>query len=215
MIAERQEPSRRRGARAVALPAPRRPALALLQAAIRRPGQTLFYAAGVAFGLAICINALMLQGTRHPAPLFAPAPAHQAAPLPPPRPVERVAAAPAAPAPQPAPATTQATPAAQPVMVPRPVPRDAIGELLKGNAPAAAQPAAAQSPAVEATGPAAAAQRALTRLGYGPLRADGVLGSGTRAAIERFERDRKIPVTGELNPRTIRELSVAAGMPIE
>ena len=210
MIAERQEPARRRGSRAVALPAPRRPGMSLLQAAIRRPGQTLFYAAGVAFGLAICINALMLQGARHPAPLFSPAPAGQVAPLPPPRPVERAAPATQTSA---APAQVAAQPAAQPVPVPKPVPRDAIGELLKGNAPGAGQPAAAQAP--EATGPAANAQRALTRLGYGPLRADGVLGSGTRAALERFERDRRLPVTGELNPRTVRELASASGIAIE
>jgi hypothetical protein len=32
------------------------------------------------------------------------------------------------------------------------------------------------------------AQKALTRLGYGPLKADGVAGPGTRRAVEAFQR---------------------------
>jgi peptidoglycan hydrolase-like protein with peptidoglycan-binding domain len=41
------------------------------------------------------------------------------------------------------------------------------------------------------------------------------MGPGTRQAIERFERERKLTVTGELGPRTVRELAAAAGQPIE
>jgi peptidoglycan hydrolase-like protein with peptidoglycan-binding domain len=63
--------------------------------------------------------------------------------------------------------------------------------------------------------PVAAAQRALTKLGYGPLKADGIMGEGTRQALERFERDRRLAVTRDLSPRTIRELSAQAGVPIE
>ena len=48
----------------------------------------------------------------------------------------------------------------------------------------------------------AAAQRALTKLGYGTLKSDGAIGPGTRQAIEKFERDRRLPVTGDLNSRT-------------
>jgi peptidoglycan hydrolase-like protein with peptidoglycan-binding domain len=55
----------------------------------------------------------------------------------------------------------------------------------------------------------------LSKLGYAALRSDGVIGPGTRQAIEKFERDRRLPVTGELNPRTVRELSAQAGMAIE
>jgi septal ring factor EnvC (AmiA/AmiB activator) len=54
----------------------------------------------------------------------------------------------------------------------------------------------------------AQAQRALAAFGYGPLEADGVLGPNTRQALERFERDRRLTVTGELNPRTAERLGV-------
>jgi peptidoglycan hydrolase-like protein with peptidoglycan-binding domain len=58
-----------------------------------------------------------------------------------------------------------------------------------------------------------AAQKALIKAGF-VLKADGVMGSGTRQAIEGFERERKLPVTGELNPRTLRELSQRTGIAI-
>lgn len=53
-------------------------------------------------------------------------------------------------------------------------------------------------------------QRALAKLGYGPLKDDGMMGPGTKAAIERFERDRKLPVKGEAAGRTLRELTAKA-----
>jgi len=46
------------------------------------------------------------------------------------------------------------------------------------------------------------AQESLTRLGYGPLKADGVVGVGTRRAIEAFQSSRKLSVTGRLNTET-------------
>jgi peptidoglycan hydrolase-like protein with peptidoglycan-binding domain len=61
----------------------------------------------------------------------------------------------------------------------------------------------------------AAGQRALAKLGYGPLKADGIMGPGTRQAIERFERDRRLAVTGELGSRTARELAAQSGLPVE
>jgi peptidoglycan hydrolase-like protein with peptidoglycan-binding domain len=59
------------------------------------------------------------------------------------------------------------------------------------------------------------AQRALNRLGFGPVKADGFFGEETRAALERFERDRRITVTRDLSPRTLRELTAASGMRME
>src|SRR5205814_5125569 len=41
-------------------------------------------------------------------------------------------------------------------------------------------------------------QRALADFGYGPVKPTGVFGPDTRAAIEKFERDRKLPVSGEV-----------------
>ncbi len=58
-----------------------------------------------------------------------------------------------------------------------------------------------------------AAQRALIKLGY-VLKADGVAGAATRQAIERYERDHKLPVRGELTPALMRQLSAASGVPV-
>lgn len=44
-----------------------------------------------------------------------------------------------------------------------------------------------------------AAQRALAEYGYGQIKPNGVLGPETQAAIERFERERKLPITGQLS----------------
>ena len=62
---------------------------------------------------------------------------------------------------------------------------------------------------------ATAAQRALNKLGYGPLTEDGAVGAGTHAAIERFERDRKLPIKGELGGRLLKELATASGLPVD
>jgi chromosome segregation ATPase len=53
----------------------------------------------------------------------------------------------------------------------------------------------------------ATAQKALTKLGYGPLKADGMVGSGTRKAITEFQRANKLRVTGELDAPTLRLLT--------
>ncbi|MBM1175373.1 peptidoglycan-binding domain-containing protein [Microvirga arabica] len=53
----------------------------------------------------------------------------------------------------------------------------------------------------------ATAQKALTKLGYGSLKADGVVGSGTRKAITAFQRANKLHVTGELDAPTLRLLT--------
>ncbi|WP_404290611.1 peptidoglycan-binding protein [Microvirga sp. RSM25] len=50
------------------------------------------------------------------------------------------------------------------------------------------------------------AQQALTRLGYGPLKADGIVGPGTRRSIEAFQRAKGLPVTGQLEADTLRTI---------
>jgi hypothetical protein len=67
---------------------------------------------------------------------------------------------------------------------------------------------------VDADRRVSAGQRALAKLGYG-VASDGIMGPGTRQAIERFERDRRLPVTGEFTPRTVRELTAASGISVE
>ena len=61
----------------------------------------------------------------------------------------------------------------------------------------------------------AAVQRALTEYGYGQLKPTGTVGSDTQAAIQKFERERKIPVTGQMSDRLVHELSTVIGRPIE
>jgi peptidoglycan hydrolase-like protein with peptidoglycan-binding domain len=58
-------------------------------------------------------------------------------------------------------------------------------------------------------------QRALAINGYGQLKATGTLGPETQAAIERFERERKMPVTGQISERLLRELSAVTGHQID
>jgi peptidoglycan hydrolase-like protein with peptidoglycan-binding domain len=60
-----------------------------------------------------------------------------------------------------------------------------------------------------------AIQRALSDYGYGPLKPTGVYDPDTRAAIERFERDRKLPISGQISERVTRELVALIGHPLE
>jgi hypothetical protein len=180
--------------------------------AVRRPAAAFGTATVLAAFAAVALNALAWQTARHPAPMF-PRGAEPAlrrpilvpAPLPPMRPPEVVAGPPAVMTPAPpttlAPVPTPAPPAAKPAG------RDPIGDLIRGVDPATV--------AGKDAAKIAAAQKALSKLGYAALKSDGVIGPGTRQAIEKFERDRRLPVTGELGPRTVRELSAQAGMPIE
>lgn len=62
-----------------------------------------------------------------------------------------------------------------------------------------------------ATPKLAAAQKALASIGYAPGAVDGRMGAGTRAAIQTFERDHKLPETGELTPPTVRALQSVSG----
>lgn len=184
---------------------------AVLAPLLRNPGRTIVGAASAALAVGIVLNALAMQEGRHPAPFFRtadapltavmPATTGQApAMLPPVRPAA-LAAAPAAPS---AEAARQSRPV--PAQVPAPASRDAIGDILRGGG---------QAPAADANRTVVAGQRALNKLNYGPLKADGLMGAGTRAAIERFERDRKLPVTGEIAGRTARELAAASGMALD
>jgi len=75
---------------------------------------------------------------------------------------------------------------------------DAIGDLIAGSSRRVL-----------------AVQRALGDFGYGPVKPTGILGPDTRAAIEKFERDRKLPVTGQLSNRLVRELAATTGRPLE
>ncbi|KND21184.1 peptidoglycan-binding protein [Pannonibacter phragmitetus] len=64
-------------------------------------------------------------------------------------------------------------------------------------------------------GQLAKVQRLLSELGYGPLRADGMMSDNTANAIQRFELDRGLAITGQVSPSLIRELEEFTGIPFE
>jgi hypothetical protein len=191
---------------------------------------------------AIIANAIFLQKGHHPSPMFGsstvvafPAPAQVANPLPKPRPLDAASpdtkldsrmldSKPVNSANEPKPSL-----AAKPVEQRA---ADPVGNLLKAPAPpaspattgAVARPPAA-IPNATRTDPlgdlitntrrVAAVQRALTEYGYGQLKPTGNVGSDTAAAIQRFERERKLPVTGQVSDRMVRELATVTGRAID
>ena len=171
---------------------------------LHSPKDTIAGATAFALVVAIIANALFLQAGRHPAPMFGsvstlhPAGATLANPLPRSRPAEAEDSKPAEgkPADPLANKTTGATPAA-PAVVPR---------------PPAAIPVTHGEPGAHRV---AAVQRALTEYGYGQLKPTGVVGSDTQAAIQKFERARKLPVTGQVSDRLVRELTAMIGHTID
>jgi peptidoglycan hydrolase-like protein with peptidoglycan-binding domain len=196
---------------------------------VNRPGDVAGFVVVVGAAAFISLNALGYQAGRHPAPIFPKLPLRQSAEKSAPRRIEapKTEAAKAeagkpdsaktdlaktdtaktdlakADAPKADVTKSEAPRIALIQPAPRPVSRDTIGEIVRaGETTSSVTPKA--DPAV------AKAQRALVKLGYGPLKADGILGTGTRAAIERFERDRKLPVKGEPTGRTLRELAARA-----
>jgi peptidoglycan hydrolase-like protein with peptidoglycan-binding domain len=60
-----------------------------------------------------------------------------------------------------------------------------------------------------------ALQRALAEYGYGQIRPSGIIDAETQAAIEKFERERKLPITGQASERVVRELAAMTGRPLE
>jgi len=60
-----------------------------------------------------------------------------------------------------------------------------------------------------------AIQRALADFGYGQIKPTGLLDPETRAAVEKFERDHRMPVTGQITDHFVRELAGMTGRPLE
>ena len=85
-------------------------------------------------------------------------------------------------------------------------------------ASAALMPQARNDPIADLIGPSSrvlAVQRALTDFGYGQIKPTGVPRAETIEAIEKFERSRRLPVTGQVTDRLIRELAAVTGRPLE
>ena len=214
-------PRRRRGAKAVAVEADTERGL-VMRILLHSPKDMIAGVLAFAAVSAIIANALFLQAGRHPSPMFGsvvaipPAGSTPASLLPRPRPVEAVTRAADASPSEPKPAEPKAA--------------DAMANLVKSTGAPAAPPsnmtrppaAIPASPHSETTAnPAAASrrvatvQRALTEYGYGQLKPTGTIGSDTQAAIQKFERERKIPVTGQVSDRLVHELTTVIGRPIE
>ena len=214
-------PRRRRRASAVAIEADAERGV-LMRVLLHSPKDTVAGALAFAAVSAIVANALLLQAGRHPAPLFGtvvtmpaevPTPAN---PLPRPRLVEAIS--------EPKPAEPKA---ADPKAA-DPRSADPLANLVKATSampvtpsavprPPASIPVSTNSDAVSgaASRRVAAVQRALTEYGYGQLKPTGTVGSDTQAAIQKFERARKIPVTGQMSDHLVRELTAMIGHPID
>ncbi|TKW80062.1 MAG: peptidoglycan-binding protein [Bradyrhizobium icense] len=215
-------PRRRRGAKAVAVEADERGLL--MRALLHSPKDIVAGMLAAAAISAIVTNALFLQAGRHPSPMFGATAAAPAQPLPRPRPVEAATRS--------VELTAADVRVAEPKTEPKPEPKpDAISNFVaKAPPPPAAAPAAAASSTAVVRPPApvpvatphtaagrkiAAVQRTLTEYGYGQLKPTGLIGADTQAAITKFERDRKLPVTGQMSDRLVKELSAMTGRPID
>lgn len=194
----------------------------LLRVALHSPKDTLAACVALAGTLAIMTNAVFLQEGRHPAPMF-----NTSSPL------AAVASG----------TSSSSTALPMPTMVPRPRPldtevkssdlktADAAPVVTKTSVPQAVGPSTGSTPLksvpqtqvhgdpvgdlIVSTRRIAAVQRALTEFGYGQLKSTGIAGADTRVAIEKFERERKLPVTGQVSDRLAHELSVATGRSID
>ncbi len=94
--------------------------------------------------------------------------------------------------------------------------RPATTGTIAAPRPAKASPTA-NDPIAELIQPPArmvAVQRALSAFGYGQIKPTGKLGPETIAAIEQFERDHNLPITGQMSERLTRELTAMKGGPL-
>jgi cell division septation protein DedD len=206
---------RRRSARAMAIEAEQERGF-VMRILLHSPKDMIAGALAFAAAGAIIANALFLQAGRHPSPMFGTVAASQAP-------------APALPRSRSLDAATRviepfAPPEPKPVEVKSADPMTNLVVKSTGAAPAApanvARPPApipSRAEITQSTGSrrVAAVQRALTEYGYGQLKPTGTVGADTQAAIQKFERDRKIPVTGQMSDRLVRELTAVIGHPID
>jgi Putative peptidoglycan binding domain len=209
-------PRRRRGAAAVAVEADSQRGL-MIRVLLYSPkdmvaGMLAFAAVG-----GIVTNALFLQAGHHPSPMFGAAVT---------TPIQAVAPVSPLPRPRPTDAAIAAPSETKPVESRSVEANDPLANLVKATAAPASTPSNIPRPPApvpfrnETLAPSgsrrvAAVQRALTEYGYGQLKPTGTIGADTQAAIQKFERDRKIPVTGQMSDRVVHELTAMVGHPID
>ena len=213
---ENDKPRRRRGANAMALEAATERGL-MMRILLHSPKDTAAGALAFAALMAIIVNALFLQAGHHPAPMFGSVvmlpEAPPASPLPRPRPVEASV--------RPEVSPPESKPA-------EPRTADPLTNLVKATSeapvaasnvprPPAAVPVAPHNEALVNSGSrrVAAVQRALTEYGYGQLKPTGTVNADTLAAIQKFERERRIPLSGQVSERLVHELAATIGHPID
>ena len=139
----------------------------------------------------VMVNALFLQTGPHPAPIFA-----NRAPIK---------------------STGTIIPNNAPMVLPRPRPAGIRADQSTPAAPVVPV-AAAYDPIGNILDPAKrviAVQQTLSEFGYGQIRPTGTLDPATRNAIAEFERNRKLPVTGQISERVTRELAAMTGRPLD
>lgn len=161
-------------------------ALRACATATQRPVDSFAILAAVTVSMIIVVNAAYLQSGSHPAPFFA--------------------------TPKPSPVVTNS--------VPTPKPAEPAASTRPAVTAVAPQPIAVRrnDPIADLIGPSpriAAVQRALSDYGYGQLKPSGTLDGPTSAAIEKFEREHRLPVTGRVSDRLLGQLAVLVGHPIE
>ena len=163
--------------------------------AIGRPVDSFAILGATAATLLIVVNAVFLQSGARPAPFVANPTVQKtadAAPKPAeqtgPRVIDMTATH-----------TVAAPRLSQPVPMPVPSPRrnDPIADLI------------GPSPRILAV------QRVLSNYGYGQIKPTGTLDDATSQAIEKFEREHKLPVSGRVSDRLVNELAAMTGHPVE
>ena len=183
---------------------------------------------GTAFLLllsAIAVNAMFLQRGRHPAPLMGatlrletqkPVIADVAPEALAPTPMSVAPVKPASAALEPAPQA--APPVVAPVVAPKPVVAAKLAAPAKPAAASAKKTGdaigallASEQPTAPARSKVAAAQKALQKLGA-HLDANGQFNGATKKAVEKFQRDNGLPVTGALTPKLEHFMALQAGL---
>jgi len=205
---------RRRGSREAAFEQDTERGL-VMRVFLHSPKDVIACALALAAVIAIIANALLMQDGRHPAPIFGavtalPAVASvPAGPLPRPRPVEADVPLPEA---RPADLRT-ADPLTNLVKTTSTVP----ATTANIPRPPMTVPVSTRVDSVPVSGShrVAAVQRALAEYGYAQLKPTGVVGPDTQAAIQKFEKARKLPITGQVSDRLVRELASTIGHSIE
>jgi hypothetical protein len=219
-------PRRRRGSREAAVEPDSEHGL-VMSIFLYSPKDVIAGALALAAIIAIIANALFMQAGRHPAPMFGtltnlPAGASPvvasvpASLLPRPRPVEAdtvlsetrpadpKAADPKAADPMTSLVKTTSTVQAATANIPRPPMTVPVSSRVD-SVPVS----------IGGSHRVAAVQRALTEYGYGQLKPTGVVGPDTQVAIQKFEKARKLPVTGQVSDRLVHELAATIGHSIE